>query len=269
MEPQLHSGDEFEVLEQALLEKYTLAADYAETKRREESLTELNRTKTEFLQDMSHEMKAPLTVIATGIDFADMQLKAESGSLSEAGEALETVREETQRLGRMVSGMVNMASMSEVGENRKRVDFSALLNNSAEAFRVAIQQRGNSLGVEIAEGLPDVFVENDRYVQVMANLFNNARDNTDNGLITLTADQDGKYISVRLTDTGVGIEPELLPRVFDRGVSGSGSTGYGLYICKTVVEAHGGSIAIESEPDKGTAVTFTVPVYAGQEAGHM
>jgi len=228
----------------------------------------LNKTKTEFLQDMSHEMKAPLTVIATGIDFADREIGRDGGDLAEARSALDAVREETQRLGRMVSGMISLAAMSGIAENRKRVDFAALLGSSAEAFRLPMDKYHNALRVEIDPDLPDVFVEHDRFTQVMANLLANAADHTRDGQIFVTAEHDGPVITVHVSDTGDGIEPELLPAVLERGVSGGGGTGYGLYICKTVVEAHGGTIKIESEPGKGTAVTFTVPVYGGQEAGH-
>ena len=232
------------------------------------TLDNLNRTKTEFLQDMSHEMKAPLTVIATGIDFADREIGMDGGDLSEARSALDAVREETQRLGRMVSGMISLAAMSGISDNRKRVDFAALLGSSAEAFRLPIEKYNNALRVKIAPGLPDVFVEHDRFIQVMANLLANAADHTQDGQVFVTAEHDGSVITVQVSDTGDGIELELLPAVFERGVSGRSGTGYGLYICKTVVEAHGGTIKIESEPGKGTAVTFTVPVYGGQEAGH-
>jgi len=247
-----------------------------------ELLSKLNRQKTEFVQDMSHEMKAPLTVIAAGIDFADRQMKKESGSLHEAGEALDNIRNETQRLGRMVSGMVSLAHMNEVG-TRARTNFSALIKNSAEAFRSSVEQRGNGFKVEIAPNMPETYIEGDRFTQVIVNLLSNASEHTENGSVTLTANFDGKYITVCVTDNGKGIEPELLPRVFERGVSGRDSTGYGLYISKVVVEAHGGEINIESpvawarssasaarpaEPGKGTAVKFSVPVYGGQEAGH-
>jgi len=233
-----------------------------------ELLDKLNRTKTEFLQDMSHEMKSPLTVIATGIDFADREIGRDGGDLAEARSALDIVREETQRLGRMVSGMISLAAMSGISDNRKRVDFAALLGSSAEAFRLPIEKYNNALRVKIAPGLPDVFVEHDRFIQVMANLLANAADHTQDGQVFVTAEHDGSVITVQVSDTGDGIELELLPAVFERGVSGRSGTGYGLYICKTVVEAHGGTIKIESEPGKGTAVTFTVPVYGGQEAGH-
>lgn len=262
-----------ERVNEALEEK--VAERTAELLRANERLSErnvtldgLNRMKTEFLQDMSHEMKAPLTVIATGIDFAAREIGREVGDLAEARGALDAVREETQRLGRMVSGMVSLANMSGIAENRKRVDFAALLRSSAEAFRLPMEKYNNALRVKIAPGLPDVFVEHDRFTQVMTNLLSNAADHTQDGQVVITAEHDGPLITVHVSDTGDGIERSLLPAVFERGVSGRGGTGYGLYICKTVVEAHGGTIKIESEPGKGTTVTFTVPVYGGQEAGH-
>lgn len=232
------------------------------------ALDRINQTKTEFLQDMSHEMKAPLTVIATGIDFADQEMNAQDGSLAEASGALETIRAETQRLGRMIGGMAKLASINEISENRKRVDFAALLRDSAEAFRYALEQQGDSLTVEIAPDMPDAFIEKDKFSQVIANLFSNGLEHTKNGRITVAADFDDEYITVRIADTGEGVPPDILPNVFERGVSGRGGTGYGLYICRTVVEAHGGTIEIESEPGKGCAVTFTIPVYGGQEVGH-
>ena len=260
----------FLILSQCIL----LSISYAEAKREAEELavsnellSKLSRQKTEFLQDMSHEMRAPLNVIATGIDFADRQIKKESIDISEVSDALDTVRDETQRIGRMITGMVELASMNEISVNRRRTDFAVLLNDCAGVVRVTMEQQDNSLHIEIAPGMPDVFVEGDRFTQVVLNLLNNAAENTDGGRITLSTEYDSAYITVRVSDTGDGIEPELLPRVFERGVSGSGSTGYGLYICKTVVEAHGGTINIESARGEGTTVTFTVPVYGGQ-AGH-
>jgi signal transduction histidine kinase len=98
----------------------------------------------------------------------------------------------------------------------------------------------------------------------------NAAENLQGGKITVTAalNESGSFIIVRVKDNGSGIAPELLPRLFERGVSGRGGTGYGLFICKTIVDAHGGNIEIDSESNGGTTVTFTVPVYGGQEAGH-
>jgi len=225
-----------------------------------------NKEKIRFLADISHEIRAPLTVIATGIDFADSRVEA-GGDTAQIRNALDTVREETQRLGRMVGGMVNLAAMSDTDENRKRVDLAALLRNSAEVFRLTLEKQCNELNVDISPELPDVYVETDRFAQIMTNLFTNAARHTKDGRVTLTADYNETFITVQITDTGEGILPEILPLVFERGVSGGDGTGYGLHLCKTIVEAHGGTITADSD-DTGTTITFTVPVYGGQEAGH-
>jgi len=213
-------------------------------------------------------MKNPLTVIATGIDYADSQTGNENANVPKTKKALDTVRNETQRLGRMVGGMIDLASISGTEENRKRVNFAQLLTGSTEAFRLSLEQKNINLSVKIAPGLPDVFIEADKFKQVISNLLSNAADHTQDGQITVTADSQGGYITVHITDTGCGISPELLPRVFERGVSGRGGTGYGLFLCKIIIEAHGGKIYIDSQPDKGTDAIFTIPVYGGQEVAH-
>jgi len=254
----------------ALIQCVTLGVGYASMKRREEleekaeSSDRINRMKAEFLQNISHELSTPLTVIAMGIDFADDQIKR-GGAVGETLGALEIAREETQRVGRMVRGLLYMAEISEDGANRKRTDFQALLRNSAEIFRIVLEKQDDTLRLKIAPGMPDVFVEADKFSQVMTNLLSNAANHTRGGQVSISAGYDKSFIAVRVTDNGEGISPELLPRVFMRGVSGRGGTGYGLYICKTIVEAHGGTIGIESEPGGGTTVIFTVPVYGGQE----
>ena len=232
-------------------------------------LDRLNRMKTEFLQDMSHEMSTPLSVIATGITCANDRL-LRNENIGEACEMLSIVKDETERVGRMVRGMLKLAEMSEDGENRKRVDFIVLLYDSVEAFKLIAERRNNRMFVEIASDIPNVFVETDRFKQVMANLLSNAIDHTSGGEIFVKAENacEQSVITVRVSDNGTGISPEFLPKIFERGVSGRRGTGYGLYLCKTIVEAHGGEIEIESETGKGTSVKFTVPVYGGQETGH-
>ena len=226
------------------------------------------RGKTEFLQDISHEMKKPLNVISTGIEVADMKVRT-GGDVESSQRALAAAKRETLRLGRMIEGMVNMASISESAHNRKRVDFAKLIRNSADSFAISFTQQNITLKMAIAENLPDVFVEQDRLAQVMANIFANIAAYAKNSEVTLTAAVHKEYITLKLSDTGPGIEPDILPDIFKRGVSGSvGGTGYGLYICEMIIQAHGGTIKIESEPGQGTEVIFTVPVYGGQEAGH-
>jgi signal transduction histidine kinase len=230
------------------------------------ALHELNRMNTEFLQDIKHEIRNPLHVISLGTDYIHARVGTEGGA-EEVRNALGIIQNEALRLGRMVNGMVELATMSESPKNREKVDFAALLRHCAETARLQAEQSKNTLRVELAPDLPYVYAEAEQLERVPVNLLSNAVNATENGEITLEVSCENNYITVRVRDTGDGISPDLLPRVFERGVSGKGGKGYGLAICKTIVEAHGGEIKIKSEQGKGTAVTFTIPVYGGQSEG--
>lgn len=160
--------------------------------------------------------------------------------------------------------MLTLASMSE-NTDKKAVDFTTLLRGSAEMFSLHLQKGGNRLSAEIAGEL-NVFGNADLLAQVMANLLQNAAAHTQQGEVTLGARKAGHEVLATVKDTGSGISAELLPHVFERGVS-TGGTGFGLYLCKTVVESHGGRIWIESTPGSGTIVTLVLPTYEGQFGG--
>jgi signal transduction histidine kinase len=227
------------------------------------ALEKHNRMKTEFLQDIKHEVRNPLHVISLRSDFVNMCLDAENQT-EEARNALRIIQNEALRLGRMVNGMVELAVMGGEKANRKKIDFAEMLTSCAETSRLGLQRNGNTLRIEIAPSLPHVYTEAEQLMRVPVNLLENANNSTQNGEITIQATAAANYITVKITDTGEGIPAELLPRIFERGVSGKNGKGYGLSICRTIIEAHGGLIEIESERNKGTTVTFTIPVYGGQ-----
>jgi len=157
-----------------------------------------------------------------------------------------------------------LSSMTDSADKRI-VDFSALLISCAEMLRLNLQKNGNILETEIEKGLR-VFGNADLLAQVITNLLQNAGKHTENGTVTLAAKTTGNKITVTVRDTGSGIPEELLPHVFERKVS-SGGTGFGLYLCKMVVESHGGRIWIQNGQERGTAGTalyFSLPVYQGQ-----
>ena len=226
-------------------------------------LAQANRAKTEFLANASHEMRTPLTVTSVNIQVVMKILENMGDNLSdpEARELLKSAQSEIMRLSRMVGGMLTLASMSEVTD-RQKLDFSALLQSSVEMLRLTLAERGNALETSIEKELT-VFGNADLLAQVLSNILQNTRAHTENGVVTVSAKRKHGEISVTVRDTGTGIAPELLPRVFERGIS-TGGTGFGLFLCKTVVESHGGRIWIESEPGKGTTVFYTLPVYEGQ-----
>jgi len=231
-------------------------------------LAQANRAKTEFLANTSHEMRTPLTVISVNVQKARAMLEDMGEVLKdpETVELLSDAQSEIMRMSRMVGGMLNLASISENTE-KSRTDLSALLRSTGDMLWLMLQKHGNELIMEISEGLA-VFGDSDLLSQVVVNLIHNANDHTVNDSILLRAVCDAGTIAVTVRDNGAGIPPEILPRVFERGASGkAGGTGYGLFLCKAVVESHGGSIGIESEAGKGTAVHFTLPVYEGQYGG--
>ena len=229
-------------------------------------LTKTNSAKTEFLANASHDMRTPLTVISVNVQTA-------LGILEDMGDAskdpdmeklLQNAQGEIMRLARMVGGMLTLASMSE-NTDKSVINFSSLLQSGADMLRLYLHKRGNVLKTQIEPGLR-VFGNADLLAQMVSNLLQNAGTHTENGAISLRAAKSGAIITVTVRDNGTGIKPELLPRVFERGAS-DGGTGFGLYLCKTVVESHSGRIWIESEPGKGTAVFFTVSFYEGQYGG--
>ena len=174
-----------------------------------------------------------------------------------------TIQNEAMRLGRMINGMVELATEGGV-VNRQKIDFAVMLKTCAQNTRLVLEQKGNSFNVEIAPDLPYVYAEAEALTRVPINLFANAANSTKNGEVTLKATADKSYITVQIIDTGEGISADIFPHVFERGVSEKGGKGFGLAICKTIIEAHGGTIDIESETGIGTTVTFTIPVYGGQ-----
>jgi signal transduction histidine kinase len=229
-------------------------------------LESANRAKTEFLANASHEMRTPLTVTSVNVQVVMKMLEDMGEDISdpEARELLAGAQSEIMRLSRMVGGMLTLASMSE-NTDRQKLDYSALLHSGTEMLRLTLSERGNTLETNIENELI-VFGNADLLAQVLTNILQNVRAYTENCNVMLNAHKKGGEIIVTVRDTGMGIPPELLPNVFERGVSTDG-TGFGLYLCKTVVESHGGRIWIESEPGKGTAVFYILPVYEGQFGG--
>jgi len=233
-------------------------------------LSQMNQSKTEFLANTSHEMRTPLTVISINIQAVNGILQSMDQSITdpEVIELLEDAQAEIMRLSRMVGGMLTLASISE-GTEKKKTDLSVLLSGVADMLRLTLLGRGNQLITKIEKDLT-VFCNADLLSQVAFNLIQNAQNHTENGVISLSASREGGQIIVTVCDNGSGISAELLPHVVERGVTDkqNGGTGYGLFLCKTVVESHGGKITITSELGKGTIVSFTLPAFQGQYGGN-
>ncbi len=226
-------------------------------------LAQISKSKTEFLANTSHEMRTPLTVISINIQTVTRLLNyaQETSENTEMSELLTDAQEEIMRLSRIVGGMLSLNAMSEQDE-RHRVDFSALLLNTTDMLKLVFSKNNNNIILEQREKLT-AFCDADLMSQVLINILQNANHHTTNDTIRISAFAEKGMINVQIKDNGCGISSEILPKVFERGVS-NGGTGFGLYLCKTVINSHGGNIWIESEENKGCAVYITLPIYQGQ-----
>ncbi len=246
-----------------------LLADAKEAERRtaaeKETLEELNRLKTEFLANVSHELKTPLTVVSGHAQLSRSQL---SGAENDAvRERMSIIASEADRLALMVGQFLDVTRIEEgrMVLNKRPCHIDELIYRAVETHFPVLNKNGNHLEIKASPDLPVVNVDSGRIKQVLVNLIANAVRHTMQGVITVAAQQVQGFMEVSVADTGSGIAPEEFPMLFTRfhsqscGRSETG-TGLGLYICKHIVEEHGGTITFESKPGAGTKVTFSLPL---------
>jgi signal transduction histidine kinase len=145
-----------------------------------------------------------------------------------------------------------------------------MIQTTINSYYPMLKRNDNRLVLELSDDMPRVLADSHRISQVLVNLLRNAVRHTKRGTITISAAPWGNFVKVDVSDTGSGIASERLPVIFERFKShdsgraenaGRGNgTGLGLYICKHIIEAHGGGISLESEQGHGTVASFTIPV---------
>jgi two-component system sensor histidine kinase BaeS len=213
-----------------------------------------------LLADVSHELRTPLTVVQGNIE-------AILDGVHQADEAhLAAILDETRVLARLIDDLRTVA-LSESGRlqlHREPTDLSILAADAVAGFQPAAETAGVSLAVEVADDVPLLDVDPVRIREVLANLIANAlRHTPPGGSISVDARpaSDPAAVAIEVRDTGSGIDPSLLPHVFDRFAKSADSrgSGLGLAIARGLVEAHGGSIDVESAPNRGTTFRIRLP----------
>ena len=245
-----------------------VARDITERLSMTRALKEADRRKDEFLATLAHELRNPLAPVSNGLHL----LARSQPFAAENGEILTMMERQVRHLVRLVDDLLEVARVSsgKIELKKERVELKDVLRHAVDASRPLIDKEGHRLAID----LPDEEIELDadpvRLGQIFANLLNNAAKFTDTGArIWLTARRAGDQAVVTVSDEGVGIAAEALPRVFDlfaqhetrRDRINSG-LGIGLALARTLAELHGGSIEAESEPGKGSAFTVRLPVAA-------
>jgi len=218
-----------------------------------------------LLADITHELRTPLAVIQGNLEgLLDGVYPRDDAHLA-------PVLEETRVLSTLIEDLRTLA-LAETGAlelQREPTDLTELIEDAVAAFRLQAEAAGVTIGAEFEAGLPTLDIDPTRIRQVLVNLLTNALQHTRaGGSIRVRCARelnDGvDSVSVVISDTGRGITPEELPRVFDRFYKSPDSrgSGLGLAIVKNLLAAHGGVISASSEPGKGTTIRFTLPVSA-------
>ena len=214
-----------------------------------------------MLADISHELRTPITVIQGNVEgMLDGVYPADEARLK-------SIIEETQILSRLVEDLRTLA-LAESGAlrlKREPTNLAGLIRDTASGFETQAKEKDVRIELSLAEG-EDANIDPQRIREILTNLFSNAlRYSPPSGAIEVSLTEtrlgDERTVTLSIADHGPGIEPEMLPHVFDRFYksSDSGGMGLGLSIAKYLVEAHNGRIWAESKMGQGTKITFSFP----------
>lgn len=233
-----------------------------------QDLTQVRRLETvrrDFISNVSHELRTPLASLKA------LTETLQNGALSdpEAGPRfLDRIHTEVDALTQMTQELLDLSRIEsgQASLNFESVSPRKLIHTAAERMKAQIERAGLKLDVACEDGLPNITADRNRLEQVLVNLVHNAvKFNKPGGSIALGAEPVPGGVRCEVRDTGVGIPPESLSRIFERfyrvdsSRAGSG-TGLGLSIAKHIIEAHGGKIWAESEEGRGSIFRFEIPV---------
>jgi signal transduction histidine kinase len=239
----------------------------AALRERATALEEADRVKTDFVANMSYELRTPLTSIG---GFAEMLAAGYAGKLTpKAADYMEAILEAVGRLSKLVDDVLDLTTgdTRPVALEIERVDVAGLCRAAVETARARAEEKSQKLDAEISPSAGFVFGDARRLRESVEHVLQNALAYTDRkGQIVLKAEGDDEKAIIRISDNGSGIAKDDLPHVFDRfarveeaGVRGEAALGLGLPLTRQFIEAHGGSVELESKKGKGTTVTLEIP----------
>lgn|GEM_PF-1119457 len=227
---------------------------------------EVDRMKTEFISTVSHELRTPLTVIREGVSLVIDGVLGET--TKEQREFLGMAMTDIDRLGRIINNLLDISKIEagKVELKRGYINLTEIADSVVSTF--SARAKGAGLLLKKRYSVPDieVYADRDKLVQVFTNLVSNALKFTEKGSIELSLSDENGQVICRVADTGRGISPEDMKRVFSKfqqfgggAVTGEKGTGLGLSIARGIVQLHQGTMWVESELGKGTAFFFSLP----------
>lgn len=227
---------------------------------------ELDKSRREFVADVSHELRTPLTGIKGAVETV-----LENPTLDEdtKNNFLEMAIEECDRMTRLVGDLLVLSRLDNKKTSWKIETFDAerFIEHIYDVMSVSAKERAQTLTMKCESDIPDVTADKEKLQQVIINIVSNAIKYTPKGgNVAITAKNSGEFFLISVSDNGIGIPKDDLPRIFERfyrveksRTSDAGGTGLGLAIAKEIIDAHGGDIKIDSEIGRGTHVDVFIP----------
>ena len=232
--------------------------------------TEMARLKSDFVANVSHDLKTPLSLIRM---FGETLELGRAPDEATRREYYAVITRESERLTRLID---NVLDFSRIEGGRQRYDIAPhpvepMVHEVVEAFRYPLAQRGFKVGVVVAPDLPDALMDPAAVKQALANLVDNAiKYSGERRRLTVTARVEDGRVAIEVADEGHGIPAGETERIFEKfyrigrsETQGSRGSGVGLALVKHIVEAHGGSVRVESRPSEGSRFTLYLPVSGG------
>jgi signal transduction histidine kinase len=237
-------------------------------------LQEANHRKDEFLAMLAHELRNPLAPIRTAVQLLRLKELTEPQRLG----ARDVIERQVEHLVNLINDLLDVSRITRgmITLQLEPVLLHAIVARAVETARPAIDAHRHSLELDLPDELVSVEGDKTRLVQVIANILHNAAKFMDpDGRIRLTARRDGQFAVISITDTGIGIAPEQIPKIFELFTQlhlgterAQGGLGIGLALVRRLTEMHGGTVSVHSDgAGRGAEFTVRLPVLAPQVAG--
>jgi signal transduction histidine kinase len=229
--------------------------------------SETTRLKTEFVNNISHELKTPLTLIRL---YGETLQRKENLTNKEKKDCYEIITKESERLSHLIN---NVLDFSRIEMGRKEFDFKKgnladVIGDTLESYRYHLEKKGFAIHKEIALDLPEMNFDGEAIASVLINLLSNAmKFSLKEKEVTVKLFRDDGNAVLQVADKGIGISPGEVSKIFQRFyqsenkiASETRGSGLGLTLVKHITEAHGGTIEVESEVGKGSRFTVSIPL---------
>ena len=237
---------------------------FEQERKRAEALAEIDRAKTAFFTNISHEFRTPLTLLLGPVE----DTLAEPGLSQQAQQSLRLAHRNGLRLLKLVNTLLDFSRI-EAGRMQavyEPIDLTMLTSDLASVFRSAIERAGMELIIDCPPLDRPVYVDREMWEKIVLNLISNAFKFTLKGRIVVTLQAAGEAAEFTVRDSGTGITAEELPHIFERFYRAKGSkgrsyegSGIGLALVQELVKLHGGMVSVKTEPGRGSAFTVSIP----------